>query len=84
MRSGLTALHTWKYNTAQGFGIHHALNPDTYRGPYGPEVPDVGKKYADDVKDLILTGTAGLVSFSFLFLSFLFLNPFLFYLFFLI
>jgi len=56
---GLTALHTWKYNTAQGFGIHHALNPDTYRGPWGPEVPEVGKKYADDVKDLILTGTTG-------------------------
>lgn len=56
---GLTALHTWKYNVPQGFGIHHALNPDTYRGPYGPDVPDVGKKYADDVKDLILTGTTG-------------------------
>ncbi len=56
---GLTGLATWKYNTAQGFGIHHALNPDTYRGPWGPDVPNVHQKYANDVLDLIRTGTTG-------------------------
>eukprot|EP01098_Paradermamoeba_levis_P007811 TRINITY_DN3250_c0_g1_i2.p1 TRINITY_DN3250_c0_g1~~TRINITY_DN3250_c0_g1_i2.p1 ORF type:complete len:461 (+),score=128.10 TRINITY_DN3250_c0_g1_i2:54-1436(+) len=59
---GLTALHTWKYPVSQGHGIHHALNPDTYRGPYGPDVPDVGKKYAHDVKNLIEHATPGRVA----------------------
>jgi len=59
---GLTALHTWKYNTAQGFGIHHAVNPDTYRGPWGPEEPNVAEKYANDVKNLIEHGTSGSIA----------------------
>ncbi|RWS26735.1 Alanine--glyoxylate aminotransferase 2-like protein [Leptotrombidium deliense] len=32
---GLTAIGTWKYNFPNGFGIHHTLNPDPYRGKYG-------------------------------------------------
>ena len=24
---GLTALHTWKFNTPTGFGIQHTMNP---------------------------------------------------------
>ncbi|KAL6046123.1 alanine--glyoxylate aminotransferase 2 [Balamuthia mandrillaris] len=59
---GITGLHTWKYNQPQGFGFHHALNPNTYRGPFGPDVPEVGKKYADDVKDLIQTATSGTIA----------------------
>jgi len=59
---GLTALHTWKYNQPQGFGIHHALCPNTYRGPYGPQEPDVAHKYAADVADLIRSSTSGRVA----------------------
>ncbi|XP_042232693.1 alanine--glyoxylate aminotransferase 2, mitochondrial-like isoform X2 [Homarus americanus] len=33
--SGLTASNTWKYNFANGFGIHHAANPDPYNGLWG-------------------------------------------------
>ena len=29
---GLTAHATWKFPQPQGFGVHHALNPDPYRG----------------------------------------------------
>lgn len=32
---GLTAHGTWKHNFANGFGIHHAMNPDPYRGLWG-------------------------------------------------
>ncbi|XP_052232452.1 alanine--glyoxylate aminotransferase 2, mitochondrial-like [Dreissena polymorpha] len=32
---GLTALNTWRYNVPTGFGIHQAMNPDPYRGPWG-------------------------------------------------
>lgn len=42
----------------QGFGYHHALNPDPYRGPYG----DDGLRYAADVADLISAATPGRVA----------------------
>ncbi|XP_046559357.1 alanine--glyoxylate aminotransferase 2, mitochondrial-like [Haliotis rubra] len=32
---GLTAISTWRYNTPTGFGIHQAMNPDPFRGPWG-------------------------------------------------
>eukprot|EP00193_Tetraselmis_chui_P007786 CAMPEP_0177767958 /NCGR_PEP_ID=MMETSP0491_2-20121128/9443_1 /TAXON_ID=63592 /ORGANISM="Tetraselmis chuii, Strain PLY429" /LENGTH=480 /DNA_ID=CAMNT_0019284689 /DNA_START=261 /DNA_END=1703 /DNA_ORIENTATION=+ len=54
---GLTAHSTWKYNTPQGFGVHHMMNPDPYRGAFGND----GKAYAADVKDHILHGTSGRV-----------------------
>jgi hypothetical protein len=41
----------------QGFGVHHALNPDPYRGVFGND----GKAYAEDVKDLIASATPGKV-----------------------
>lgn len=59
---GLTAHSTWKFNTPQGFGVHHALLPDRYRGPYGYEDANAGAKYAADVHDLIRTGTSGKVA----------------------
>ncbi|XP_037078458.1 alanine--glyoxylate aminotransferase 2, mitochondrial-like isoform X2 [Pollicipes pollicipes] len=31
----LTAHSTWKYNVAHMFGVHHAMNADPYRGPWG-------------------------------------------------
>lgn len=52
---GLTAHSTWKYNTPQGFGVHHMMNPDPYRGMFGND----GKAYAADVKDFIMHGTSG-------------------------
>lgn len=39
-------------------GVHHALNPDPYRGVFGSD----GEKYAKDVKDLIQYGTSGHVA----------------------
>lgn len=49
---------TWKQPVPQGFGIHHALNPDPYRGAFGND----GLRYAEDVKDLITTATPGRVA----------------------
>lgn len=56
---GVTAHHTWKFQVPQGFGIHHALNPDRFRGPYKYDDPEAGEKYAWDVKNLIEHGTTG-------------------------
>ena len=32
---GITAHSTWKFPVAAGAGIHHAMNPDMYRGLWG-------------------------------------------------
>jgi len=58
----LTAHSTWKYNVPHSFGVHHALTPYAYRGAYGYEDPDAGRKYADDVKSLIDYATPGRVA----------------------
>ena len=59
---GLTALHTWRYPMPQGFGMHHARLPDRFRGPYGYDDPDAGRKYAEDVADVIRSSTPGRVA----------------------
>ncbi len=58
----LTAVSTWKYNVPHSFGIHHAITPYPYRGPYGYDDANAGKKYADDVKNVIDYATAGKVA----------------------
>ncbi|KAL2500397.1 Alanine--glyoxylate aminotransferase 2-like protein 3 [Forsythia ovata] len=52
-----TAQCSWKFNVVQS-GVHHALNPDPYRGLFGAD----GEKYAHDVQDLIQFGTSGHVA----------------------
>lgn len=59
---GLTAHSTWKYNVPQGSGIHHAVNPDGYRGPFGYDDPQAASKYAWDVQNLIQHATSGQVA----------------------
>lgn len=59
---GVTAHSTWKYPVAQGQGVHHALNPDRYRGPFGYDDPLAAKKYAWDVKNLVDHATTGKVA----------------------
>lgn len=58
----LTALHTWRFPVAGDGGIKHALNPDTYRGPYKASDPEAGEKYAWDVRNLIEHSTNGQVA----------------------
>ncbi|XP_022888551.1 alanine--glyoxylate aminotransferase 2 homolog 2, mitochondrial-like [Olea europaea var. sylvestris] len=52
-----TALCNWKFNLVQS-GVHHAVNPDPYRGIFGSD----GEMYAKDVQDLIQFGTCGHVA----------------------
>lgn len=59
---GLTAHSTWKYNVPHGGGVHHAVNPDPYRGPFGYEDEKAGEKYAADVENLIQHATSGRVA----------------------
>jgi alanine-glyoxylate transaminase / (R)-3-amino-2-methylpropionate-pyruvate transaminase len=59
---GLTAHSTWKFNVPHSFGVHHAVAPDPYRGPYGRQDPEAGRKYAADVKQVIDYATSGKVA----------------------
>ncbi|CAA6669276.1 unnamed protein product [Spirodela intermedia] len=52
---GATAQSNWKFNIVQS-GVHHALNPDQYRGVFGAD----GEKYANDVKRLSSTALLGM------------------------
>ncbi|KAL3531615.1 hypothetical protein ACH5RR_005136 [Cinchona calisaya] len=54
---GATAQCNWKFNIVQS-GVHHALNPDPYRGIFGSD----GKMYAKDVQDVIQFSTSGQVA----------------------
>lgn len=59
---GLTAHSTWKFNVPHSFGVHHAQAPYPYRGTFGYNDPDAGRRYADDVKSLIDFATPGKVA----------------------
>ncbi|KAL0458551.1 UNVERIFIED_CONTAM: Alanine--glyoxylate aminotransferase 22, mitochondrial [Sesamum latifolium] len=54
---GATAQSSYKFNVVQT-GVHHAQNPDQYRGVFGSD----GLKYARDVDDIITYGTSGRVA----------------------
>src|SRR5258707_15611192 len=59
---GVTAHSSWKFNTPHSFGVHHAVAPYPYRGHYGYDDPDAGRKYAEDVKQVIDYTTPGKVA----------------------
>ncbi len=59
---GLTSHSTWKFNYPHSYGVHHAVNADPYRGRWGADDPEAGKKYAQEVKDLIAFGTPGKIA----------------------
>jgi alanine-glyoxylate transaminase / (R)-3-amino-2-methylpropionate-pyruvate transaminase len=59
---GLTAHRTWKFNVPHSFGVHHAVAPDPYRGLWGRDDVDAGKKYADDVKEVLNFATSGQIA----------------------
>ncbi|XP_074567984.1 alanine--glyoxylate aminotransferase 2 homolog 3, mitochondrial-like [Curcuma longa] len=54
---GTTAQSNWKFNVVQS-GVHHAMNPDPYRGAFGSDVD----KYVRDVQEVIDFGTSGHVA----------------------
>ncbi len=58
----LTSHHTWKYNVPHSHGVHHAMMPDTYRGPHGMSDPNAGKKYAADVGEVVRYATPGKIA----------------------
>ncbi|MEA3188284.1 MAG: hypothetical protein QOD99_2114 [Chthoniobacter sp.] len=58
----LTSHNTWKFNVPHSFGVHHAIAPDQYRGRWGADDPEAGRKYADDVQNVIQFATPNRVA----------------------
>jgi alanine-glyoxylate transaminase/(R)-3-amino-2-methylpropionate-pyruvate transaminase len=59
---GVTAHSNWKFNVPHSFGVHHAMAPYPYRGVWGYDDPEAGRKYAEDVKQVIEYTTPGKVA----------------------
>ena len=59
---GTTGNRGWKFNVPHSFGVHHAITPDPYRGAWGRDDVDAGKKYAADVQNLIDFATPGQIA----------------------
>jgi alanine-glyoxylate transaminase/(R)-3-amino-2-methylpropionate-pyruvate transaminase len=57
---GLTSHHTWKFNVPHGFGVHHAVAPDLYRGRWTGQ--DSGPLYAEEIREVIQYATPGCVA----------------------
>src|ERR1700681_2605832 len=52
----------WRKGGIISLGISHALNPYCYRCPLGLKYPDCGVACANDVENLIQTGTSGQIA----------------------
>src|SRR5438477_7000643 len=59
---GMTGNRAWKFNVPHSYGVHHAITPDPYRGLWGRDDADAGKKYAADLKNLIDFATPGQIA----------------------
>jgi alanine-glyoxylate transaminase/(R)-3-amino-2-methylpropionate-pyruvate transaminase len=59
---GLTSHHTWKLPVRYGGAIHHAINPDPYRSPFGGTPEAIATRSAEDIRDLIRFSTPGTVA----------------------
>ncbi|MEP2775323.1 MAG: aspartate aminotransferase family protein [Luteolibacter sp.] len=58
----LTSHSTWKYPVPPMPGFQHLKSPHPLWGPIPYDTPDAGKKYAEEVRDIIRFGTSGKVA----------------------
>jgi 4-aminobutyrate aminotransferase-like enzyme len=59
---GLTSHHTWKYPVGGDGRVHHAVNPDPYRSPFGGSPEEIATRSAEDIRDVIRYSTPGKVA----------------------
>ena len=59
LAKAVTAQAPWRKAAVISVGIAHAINPYCYRCPLGLKYPDCGVACANDVENLIQTGTSG-------------------------
>src|SRR5256712_8208112 len=59
LAKSVTAQGPWRAAGVVSVGVAHAINPYCYRCPPGLKYPDCGVAFANDVQNLIHTGTSG-------------------------
>src|SRR6201988_2358806 len=62
LTKSLTAQAPWRKSGIISIGIAHAINPYCYRCPLGLKYPDCEVACANDVENLIQTGTSGQIA----------------------
>ncbi len=62
LAKAVTAQAPWRKSGIISVGIAHAINPYCYRCPLGLKYPDCGVACANDVENLIQTGTSGAIA----------------------
>ncbi len=62
LAKSVTAHAPWRKAGVISVGITHAINPYCYRCPLGLKYPDCGVACANDVENLIQTGTSGSIA----------------------
>jgi 4-aminobutyrate aminotransferase-like enzyme len=62
LAKSLTGHAAWRKAAVISVGIAHAINPYCYRCPLGLRYPDCGVACANDVENLIETGTSGAIA----------------------
>ena len=62
LAKAVTAHAPWRKAGVISVGIAHAINPYCYRCPLGLKYPDCGVACANDVENLIQTGTSGSIA----------------------
>jgi 4-aminobutyrate aminotransferase len=62
LAKAVTAQSPWRKSGVISLGIAHAVNPYCYRCPLGLTYPDCEVRCANDVENLIQTGTSGAIA----------------------
>ena len=62
LTKSVTAQAAWRKGGVISVGVAHAINPYCYRCPLGLKYPDCGVACANDVENLIQTGTSGQIA----------------------
>ncbi len=62
LAKGVTGQAPWRKGGVISVGVAHAINPYCYRCPLGLKYPDCGVACANDVENLIQTGTSGSIA----------------------
>ncbi len=62
LAKGVTAQAAWRKSGVISVGVAHAINPYCYRCPLQLKYPDCGVACANDVENLIQTGTSGSIA----------------------
>jgi 4-aminobutyrate aminotransferase-like enzyme len=62
LTKSMTAQAAWRKSAVISVGVAHAINPYCYRCPLGLKYPDCEVACANDVENLIQTGTSGAIA----------------------